>query len=171
MDASARAAVVAANILPAAKSRHGDRTLEIRAAAVTDGHGSPTWEFELMHRATIRVLALGARAEVRLPSIGLQLHDRLGQLVFAAGTTQLHFPLPALAAGDEVLLEFRLALTIQPSVYTLSFDAAEYHQDNPNLGTFFDRIGGLGPLTVTAAAGGVMPFYGAAQLPLEISYA
>lgn len=169
VDAGARAAVERANFLPGAKSRHGDRTLELAAAAVFDGHGAATWDYELMHRATIRVL-VRANGPVALPSIGLQLHDRMGNLVFAAGTTQLGFPLPAFAAGQEALLDFRLALSVQPGLYTLSLDAAEYHEDNPNLGTFFDRVGGLGPLTVTRQAPGVMPFYGAAQLPLEISY-
>ena len=38
-----RAALLAANILPAAKSRHGDRKPELIAAAVLDGHGAATW--------------------------------------------------------------------------------------------------------------------------------
>lgn len=169
VDGSARASLLAANRLPGAKSRHGDRTLEFLAAGVFDGHGSPIWEFELMHRASIRVL-IRANRPVRLPSIGLQLHDRMGNLVFAAGTTQLRFPLPSLEAGEEVLLEFRLTLSIYPGLYTLSLDAAEHDEENPNIGNFFDRVGGLGPLTISHSAPGAMPFYGVAQVPLEISY-
>ena len=165
-----RAALLAANILPAAKSRHGDRKLELIAAAVLDGHGAAPWDFELLHRATIRVL-FKAHAPIALPSVGLQLHDRMGNLLFAAGNSQLRFPLPPLAAGEEIMLDFRVTLTAQAGLYTLSLDAAEADPSDPNVGTFHDRVGGLGPLSVAHHAAGVLPFYGAAQLPLEISYA
>ncbi len=165
-----RAALVAADILPSAKSRHGDRKLELIAAAVLDGHGAATWDFELLHRATIRVL-FKAHAPIALPSVGLQLHDRMGNLLFAAGNSQLRFPLPPLAAGEEIMLDFRVTLTAQAGLYTLSLDAAEADPTDPNVGTFHDRVGGLGPLSIAHHAAGVLPFYGAAQLPLEISYA
>ena len=168
-DPAAVAAVRASDVLPSAKSRHGDRALEIAAAAVVDGHGAPTWDFEMMHRAAVRVL-LRANAPIRAPSAGIQIHDRMGNLVFAAGTPQLHFPLPALEKGQEVLLDFRIALALQPGQYTLSLDAAEFDEDNPNVGAFFDRIGGLGPLTVAYHVPGALPFYGIAQLPMDISY-
>ena len=165
-----RTALVAADILPSAKSRHGDRKLELIAAAVLDGHGAATWDFELLHRATIRVL-FKAHAPIALPSVGLQLHDRMGNLLFAAGNSQLRFPLPPLAAGEEIMLDFRVTLTAQAGLYTLSLDAAEADPTDPNVGTFHDRVGGLGPLSIAHHAAGVLPFYGAAQLPLEISYA
>ena len=95
----------------------------------------------------------------------------MGNLLFAAGNSQLRFPLPPLAAGEEIMLDFRVTLTAQAGLYTLSLDAAEADPSNPNVGTFHDRVGGLGPLSVAHHAAGVLPFYGAAQLPLEISYA
>jgi hypothetical protein len=157
------------NVVPTAKSRHGDKALEIIASSVVDGHGASTWDYEMMHRATVRML-LRANAAVGRPSVGIQLHDRMGNLIFAAGTPQLHFPLPALKAGDEILLDFRLSLTVYPGLYTLSLDAAEYDESDPNLGIFHDRIGGLGPIVVTRHEGGAYPFYGIAQLPMEIAY-
>jgi lipopolysaccharide transport system ATP-binding protein len=169
VDPAARKAVLASDVLPAAKSRHGDRKLGISAAAVFDGQGAATWDFEMMHRAAVRVL-LSAKDDIRRPSAGIQVHDRMGNLVFAAGTPQLRFQLPALAKGQEILLEFRLTLNLQPGAYTLSIDAAEVDQEDPNVGVFFDRVGGLGPLNVAAHGGGALPFYGIAQLPMEISY-
>ena len=157
------------NIVGAAKSRHGSRDLEIAAAVVVDGHGAATWEFEMMHRAAVRVL-FRANKDILRPSAGLQVHDRTGNLVFAAGTPQLRFPLPKLSKGQEIVLEFRVALNLQPGAYTLSLDAAEFDEDNPNVGVFYDRVGGLGPLTVAFNGGGTLPFYGTAQLPMEISY-
>ncbi len=169
VDPAARDALIAASVLATAKSRHGDKALEIAAAVVVDGHGAATWEFEMMHRASARLL-LRANGEVRRPSVGLQIHDRMGNLVFAAGTPQLHFALPALAKGQEILLEFRVALNLQPGAYTLSLDAAEVDEENPNVGVFYDRIGGLGPLNVANHSSGALPFYGIAQLPMDISY-
>jgi len=169
VDAANRSSLTAADVLGAAKSRHGDRTLEFLAAGAFDAHGVALWDFEMMHRAVIRVL-VRANAAVGRPAIGIQLHDRMGNLIFAAGTPQLHFALPALAVGQEILLEFRVALSLYPGAYTLSLDAAEFDAHDPNLGHFHDRVGGLGPLIVTRQAGGVFPFYGVAQLPMEISY-
>jgi lipopolysaccharide transport system ATP-binding protein len=169
VDPATRKAVIDQNVLPGAKSRHGDKALEIVAASVIDGHGAATWDYEMMHRATIRIL-LRANAAVGRPSAGVQLHDRMGNLVFAAGTPQLNFPLPAFKAGDEIVLDFRLTLSVYPGLYTLSLDAAENDSSDPNLGIFHDRIGGLGPIVVSRHEGGVYPFYGIAQLPLEISY-
>jgi hypothetical protein len=123
----------------------------------------------MMHRASVRVL-LRANTEVGRPSAGVQLHDRMGNLVFAAGTPQLRFPLPAMAKGQEIVLEFRIALNLQPGAYTLSIDAAEFDEENPNVGVFFDRVGGLGPINVAMHGGGALPFYGIAQLPMDISY-
>jgi hypothetical protein len=82
----------------------------------------------------------------------------------------LRFPLPALSKGQEIVLEFRITLSLQPGAYTLSLDAAEFDEENPNVGVFFDRVGGLGPLNVAIHAGGALPFYGIAQLPMDISY-
>ncbi|MDX2186793.1 MAG: ABC transporter ATP-binding protein [Opitutaceae bacterium] len=169
IDSALREKLLADNCLATARSRHGDRTLEFLAAAVYDGHGAATFDFEMMHRATVRVL-LRAAKEVRLPSIGLQLHDRLGNLVYAAGTPQLRFPLAAFNEGREVMLDFNLTLSLHPGTYTLSFDAAECDAEDPNVGTFFDRVGGIGPLEVKHHGTGAMPFYGVAQLPMEINY-
>ena len=169
MSPGLRQSLQALDVLPSAKSRHGNKDLEIAAAVVVDGHGAATWDFEMMHRASVRVL-LRANAPILRPSAGIQVHDRMGNLVFAAGTPQLRFPLPALNKGQEIVLEFRLALNVQPGAYTLSIDAAEFDEDNPNVGVFYDRVGGLGPLNVGNHAGGTLPFYGVAQLPMDISY-
>jgi len=169
VDPEVRGAIQAHDVLPSAKSRHGDKAIEIAAAAVVDGHGAATWEFEMMHRAAVRVL-FAANADTQRPSAGIQIHDRMGNLVFAAGTPQLRFPLPALAKGQEMVLEFRIALNVQPGAYTLSIDAAEFDEENPNVGVFHDRVGGLGPLNVAYHGSGAMPFYGTAQLPMDISY-
>jgi ABC-type polysaccharide/polyol phosphate transport system ATPase subunit len=169
VDPVARKAVVDHDVLPSAKSRHGGRALEIVAAVAVDAHGAATWDYEMMHRTTIRML-LRANSPVARPSAGIQLHDRMGNLVFAAGTPQLRFALPAFKAGEEIILDFRLTLAVYPGLYTLSLDAAEFDAADANLGDFHDRAGGLGPFSVTNHASGALPFYGIAQLPMEIGY-
>jgi lipopolysaccharide transport system ATP-binding protein len=169
LDPVARSAVIDANILPLAKSRHGDRALEITGAVIVDRHGAPSWDFEMTHQAAVRML-LKANSDIKRPSAGIQIHDRMGNLVFAAGTPQLRFSLPALAQGAEIGLEFRITLNLQTGVYTLSLDAAEFDEENPNVGIFYDRIGGLGPMNVAHHGSGALPFYGMAQLPMEITY-
>jgi ABC-type polysaccharide/polyol phosphate transport system ATPase subunit len=171
VSSAARTKLVADNLLPRARSRHGDRKLEIVAAAVLDHTGEPAAEFETMHRVCIRML-LKAHGDIHRPSIGIQVVDRMANLVFSAGTAQLHFALPALKPDEEVMLDFRLTLSVYPGEYTLGLDAAEYDADNPNVGTFFDRVGGLGPITVTPRRSStIAPFYGIAHLPMEIAYA
>ena len=166
----ARAAVLQHDLVAAAKSRHGDRQLEIGAASFTNHLETHDREVPLGGRATIRLL-IHARQNVTRPAVGLQLFDRMGNLIFSAGTPQLNFPLPPLAAGQEALLDFRLGFDVQPGEYTLGLDAGELGPEGPNTGFFHDRVTGLGPIAVTFDPGAPYPFFGAARLPLEISHA
>lgn len=167
---AARAEALTRDILTGARSRIGDRRLEILAAYVINEHGEHDFSVGLMQPVTLRLL-LRANAPVASPAVGLQVFDRMANLVFAAGTPQRHFHLPALAAGEEMMLEFRLTCSLAPGEYTLGLDTATITPDAPNAGQFHDRIGGLGPLTIHHASSGVLPFYGLAHLPLDIRYA
>ena len=169
VSSATRQALIARDVLPRARSRHGDRRLEIVAAAVLDHSGEPATDFEMMQKACVRML-LHAHGDIHRPSVGIQLFDRMANLVFAAGTTQLRFTLPALKPGEEIILDFKVTLSVYPGEYTLGLDAAEYNAENPNLGDFFDRVSGLGPITVSHHQPGSFPFYGIAQLPMEIAY-
>lgn len=170
VDAERRRDVVDHDILPRARSRHGDRTLEFAAVAFLNEHGSHEPEIALGQQGTVRML-VRAREAMSHPAIGIQLFDRMSNLIFSAGTPQLRFNLSPLAAGEEVLLDFRLGFDVQPGEYTLGFDAAEIGEDGPNIGYFKDRVTGVGPITVTTDRRAPQPFFGAVRLPLEISYA
>ena len=61
------------------------------------------------------------------------------------GRPSCGFPLPALEKGQEIVLEFRLALNVQPGAYTLSLDAAEFDEENPTWGCSTTGLAGLGP--------------------------
>jgi ABC-type polysaccharide/polyol phosphate transport system ATPase subunit len=170
VEAAQRQEVLAHDLLPMAKSRHGDRHLEFAAAAFINDRGTHDPEVALGARGTLRLLVRATQA-VAHPALGLQLFDRMANLIFSAGTPQLHFALPPLAAGEEILVDFRLGFDVQPGEYTLGLDAGALGPDGPNHGVFHDRITGLGPIAVTFDSLAAQPFFGAARLPLEISYA
>lgn len=164
-----RADVLRHDLVRTARSRHGERQIEIVAAAFSNHLDVHDREVPLGGQATIRVLVRANQA-VAHPALGLQLFDRMANLVFSAGTPQLKFALAPLAAGQELLLDFRLGFDVQPGEYTLGLDAGELSPDGPNSGYFHDRITGMGPVTVSFDPNAPRPFFGAAKLPLQINY-
>lgn len=161
------ARLLSANILIETRSRHGDRSLELLAARLTDGRGEESRYVEINQHLRLDVW-IRANRSVASPGCGIHLFDRMNNMVFGAGTPQLHVPVSPMTAGDEALISFRFTCSIQPGPYTFNISLAEPDLNNPNLGTFFDVCEGLGPITVVAPANGVWPFYGIANLPMTI---
>jgi ABC-type polysaccharide/polyol phosphate transport system ATPase subunit len=155
------------NILPAARSRHGARGMEIVAATFQNEQGHHALTVAQSQPATIRML-LRAHRPFDRPSAGLHLYDRLGNLVFAAGATQLRVPLPPLRAGDELPVTIRLTFSVQPGEYTLSLGCAEAPAGEVDVGVLQDQHEGIGPIAVHHAGPGFPRFYGIAQLPMEL---
>jgi ABC-type polysaccharide/polyol phosphate transport system ATPase subunit len=169
VSAAARSEVVSHDILKAAKSRHGDRGLEVAALSVENEHGAPSLRVEMTRVATLRVL-LRARNAVSEPSVGFNLYDRMSNLVFAGGTRQLGIVLPPMAANEERIVTMRVTCNIQPGEYTFSVEASEPSAEGPNFGFLHDKHEGLGPLAVHYDHSNTWPFYGIARLPLEITF-
>jgi lipopolysaccharide transport system ATP-binding protein len=167
-DAELKRDVMGHNLVTAAKSRHGDRGLELAALAVENEHGAPSLRIEMTRVATLRFL-LRAHEPIAEPSIGLNIYDRMTNLVFAAGTRQLGVVLAAMAAGEERLVAFKLTCNLQPGEYTFSVEASEPSAEGANFGFLHDKLEGLGPLVVHYEHAHTWPFYGIARLPLEIS--
>jgi len=165
--AAAKPALLAHNLLPTAKSRHGDRHLEIVAAAMENEHGAPSLRVEMTRVATLRIL-IQAHELIAEPSLGLNLYDRMTNLVFAAGTRQLGMTLPPMQPGEERLLTFKLTCNLQPGEYPFSLETSEPSAEGPNFGFLHDKFEGLGPLTVHYEHNHTWPFYGIARLPLEV---
>lgn len=160
--------VVAHNFLAAAKSRHGDHRFEVVAAFCENEHGAPSLRVEMMRVATLRFL-VRAHEAVAEPALGLNLYDRMANLVFAAGTRQLGVVLAPLAAGEDRVVIFKLTCNLQPGEYTFSIETSEPSAEGPNFGFLHDKHEGLGPLVVHYEHNHTWPFYGIARLPLEIS--
>ena len=156
------------NLLASARSRHGARDLEILSIYGYDAHGGESLAARVQEPAHFLV-ELRANRAIAQPSVGLQVYNRMGTLVFAAGSRQLEVFLAPLTKGE--LLQLRLSLTcnLYPEKYTVSIVAGEPSPDDRNGGVFHDVVEGLGPLIVHADPARGMPFFGIAQLPLAIA--
>ncbi len=156
-------------ILRADGARHGDRMLELVAARVCDDAGQDTLTVMMLGALRFCVL-LKANQPVEAPNLGMHLYDRFGNLIFAIGSAQLSQDLPSLDTGDYMAVCIRVELRVQPGQYTFNLVAGELVLgDNPNIGFVHDNHELLGPLTVQRLPG-LLPFYGAAQLPATAEY-
>jgi ABC-type polysaccharide/polyol phosphate transport system ATPase subunit len=155
------------NILPLAKSRHGEQGFEIIGASLETLHGESTWVAEMMEPLKLRFLLKGQR-HIPSPQVGFQIYDRMGTLIFAAGSRQLGHTLAPLDAGEERIVEFVLTCSIQAGAYTISLAAGEPVEGYPDLGVWHDCHEHLGPLTITWHGQHTAPFYGVANLPLTM---
>jgi lipopolysaccharide transport system ATP-binding protein len=160
--------VRAHSILRKSRSRHGRRGMEIIGARVTTECGVDTMMVELDHQLTFTLL-LRANSEVQEPSCGIHLYNRMGVLVFAAGTRQLGQRLPTMNTGQHLAVSLNLTFSIEPGEYTFSLGCGEPSADGePNIGYIHDQYEMLGPLVVWCDRNKVLPFYGVAKIPLKI---
>jgi lipopolysaccharide transport system ATP-binding protein len=142
--------------------------LDITGARVVDEDGRETFLVSIGGTLTFQ-LVLTARAAVAEPTAGIHLHDRLGNLVFAAGSRQLRKSLPSLQAGDEAVVEIAVRFELGPGEYTFSLGCSEPSLDpNPNIGFAHFRSEGLGPIVVREDPEPLPFFYGLARLPVTI---
>jgi ABC-type polysaccharide/polyol phosphate transport system ATPase subunit len=148
---------------------HGAGGLEVLAARVTDKNGRDTLQVRMLEPLYFYCL-IRAKEAIAEPCVGITLHDRLGNMVFAAGTPQLRTKLPSLKPGQELAIKFEVILNVQAGEYSFGLVTAEPSEEGPNIGYFHDRHQKLGPIVVIADFYDVLPFYGMAQLPMKVSY-
>lgn len=158
------------SFLTSAYSRHGNRGLEIAAARATDMHGNDTFNVSIQDDLLFH-LVLHATEDILEPTSGINIYDRMGNLIFAAGTPQLRHRLPSLRSGQEIVLTFKITFSVAPGEYTFSLIASEPSEGGlPNVGFFHDQVEMLGPIVVIADETKVYPFYGIAKLPMEVTH-
>ena len=150
-------------------NRYGAGGLVVAAARITNRAGIDTLEVPMMEALHFHIL-LRANAEIFDPSTGIHLYDRLGNLVFAAGTRQLRHRLPDMKPGEELVVHLEITFSVQPGEYTYTLGASEPSDDGPNVAYAQDRLQMLGPILVTADLNRTLPFYGIARLPMNVSY-
>ena len=171
-DLASRSEVLRHDILPRARSRHGNRRMELLAANFLNERSEHSTEVEQGRATTIRFL-LRANQSVKRASFGIHVYDRLNELVFAAGARNLGAPLKDLSAGEELIADYRLTWSVAAGEYTISIGCSadpDKLLDDPNAGVVDDRHEGLGPVLVHADPHQLAPFYGKARLAVEVSY-
>jgi len=156
------------DLLPRAKSRHGAQDLELVHVAAENEHGAPSLRVEMTRKLLLRCL-LRAHEPIAAPAIGINIYDRMTNLVFAAGTRQLGVTLGSFAAGEERIITFEIVCDLQPGPYTFSIESSEPADAGPNFGFLHDKYEGLGPIVIHYENDDTWPFYGIARLPLKIS--
>ena len=122
-----------------------------------------------MTRTLLLRCLLRAHQHIATPAIGINIYDRMTNLVFAAGNRQLGVKLEDFAAGEERLVTFEITCDLQPGEYTFSLETSEPSQTGPNFGFLHDKYEGLGPIAIHYEHNHTWPFYGLARLPLKIS--
>ena len=159
------------SILTAKDKHHGRGGMVVAAARVTDKTGMDTLEVPMMGELHFHLLLQAVEA-IPVPSTGINIFDRLGNLVFAAGNLQLRQGLPPLGPGDELVVTLSVMMSVQAGEYTFGLDASEPSAEGPNVGYFHDRVESLGPILVYSPSDNdeVHPFYGIAQLPMTIQH-
>jgi homopolymeric O-antigen transport system ATP-binding protein len=153
------AEVLRGNILRPDGRRHGGRGLEVRAARVTDAHGHDTLTVGMKEALNIDLLIVAHEA-AELHSAGMKIYDRLGTLVFSAGTGNHGHRLPPLRPGESLVVRLGVRFSLQPGSYTFTVGSAAP-------GVVHDWHEMLGPIEVFHDGPGPPPFYGLAELPME----
>lgn len=156
---------------PRHAERHGAGHLRIIAARVTDSAGRDILRALVGDTMTFHVL-IEAREAVAEPRTGLRFFDRLGNLVFGAGTFQLGVPLPAMTPGERRIVRFEVTMDVQADTYTFGLGCGEPgpETDGPDAGIAHDRLDLLGPIVVSHRPATVRPFYGIARLPMRATH-
>ena len=142
--------------------------LALLAVSFENEHGLAVPHVRMGQTGRLYVL-IEARKAVTQAAVGVRVHDRMDNLVFAAGNRQLGLALPPLAPGDRILVRMDIGFTLNPGPFTLTVDCGEPGTEGPNHGVFHDVAEGLGPVTVHYGASEMWPFYGIAQLPLALA--
>jgi len=162
--------IIERSILRGDDSRHGARGLELVAARVCDDTDGDSLSTRMMGGLRFYVL-LKANQPIDYPNFGIHLYDRLGNLVFATGSTQMRNDLPPLDTGEYLVAYLRVELRVQPGEYSFNLIAGEpLIGENPNIGFVHDSHELLGPISVQQPVEALLPFYGVAQLPTVFEY-
>jgi lipopolysaccharide transport system ATP-binding protein len=155
--------VTRGNVLRPGGRRHGSRGIDVAAARISDLNGKDTLTAPVGGILNFDLLIVG-RETVATPSAGIVIFDRLANLVFGSGTARHGHRLPALHAGDSLVVRLTICLNLQPGLYTFTLGVSE-------LGHVQDWHENLGPLEVYHPGESPLRFDGIAELPLECRHA
>lgn len=150
--------------------RHGNGGAEIVACRVTNAQGRPTASVHVGEKLTFHVL-IRATAPIQKPSVGLQLYDRLNNLVFGSATAQLRHRLPPLEPGQTAVVYLTLTADVKEGPYTFGLSVTEPDPTETGQAVFHDCLDSLGPIEVAIGPNQKRRFFGMARLPLTAHHA
>jgi len=144
-------------------TRSGSRDAEILSVVVEDEAGVPARLFRVGSSATIRC-RLRLNCEMRCPTVGFVIRDRLGADVFGSNTFHLGVTQASGGDGDCFEAEFRTSMHLGPGTYSLS---VALHRDDAHVDSNYDWWDRAA--LVQVVPGDLAPFTGVAALPLRAS--
>lgn len=161
-------AAAAIDLLPTARSRHGEKWMEFVAVSLTDLEGAPVMSVAMGDEVYLTLVVRVNRGIVN-PEVAFRLIDRLGNLVFCTCNSSLRYDLGEFAAGSEFAIRFKTRLSVDVGYYTFTLETGKQADDRPNIGIYFEIVEGVGPIQVfDPHPDEVRPYYGMAQLPCEM---
>ena len=149
-----------------ATHRHGLGEARIVACRVTNGTNHDVLSTPQDGKLKFHLLIESDRV-VEQPSVGLQLYDRLNNLVFASATVHVGHKLPPLMPGRRMCVHLTVTMSVRIGPYTFGLSLAEPSATRGTGSAFLDCIDGLGPLEVHAVDERGPRFFGAARLPMS----
>lgn len=155
---------------PRREQRHGTGEARIVACRVTNAKNVDASTVTVDGKLTFHLL-IEADKRIDRPSVGIQLYDRLNNLVFASGTAQLRHRLPAIEPGQRMVVFLTLTFGVKEGPYTFGLSLTEPAQNEGAGATFHDCFDTLGPIEVSSPADGKPAFFGMARLPLGAHHA
>jgi lipopolysaccharide transport system ATP-binding protein len=103
--------------LPNVDYRYGDGRGEVVGLGLFDEAGTPVHMLQSNTTVVVKIAAR-AKANLVLPNVGFMLRDHMGVDFAGTNTTREGYQLPAMKAGDQVLVEFHVEL---PDLYASNF--------------------------------------------------
>jgi ABC-type polysaccharide/polyol phosphate transport system ATPase subunit len=154
----AQAAVQAVSAIPNIDHRHGDGRAEVLGIAILNEFGDPLHLIEPRSRIVVRISARAGEALSR-PAAGFALRNHLGLEFAATGTETEGHPLPPMAAGQTLTIDFQLEI---PELYPGAFSFSPWIADGTLVCDWIDNA-----VTVQMARG-EGPVYGYVHWPCRI---
>ncbi|MBL8763424.1 MAG: ABC transporter ATP-binding protein [Phycisphaerae bacterium] len=106
-------------------TRMGDGRAEIVAFGMFDDAGRVTRSLAARGKARL-VMRIRFAAHVKNPHAGMALRDRQGQVILGAHTLYERRPLGPCDAGDDVVVEFEIPMSVKPGRYLLAVGVADH---------------------------------------------
>jgi len=156
------------NILSKAKSEQGSKGLEIIAASFNSMQNGSSFDVSMYDTVTIKLL-LRANSFITVPNVGFSLFDHMNNLVFSTSTLQRNINLASMKSGEQISVTYKIKFAISPGEYSFALGCGEPDPTSPSIGHTHHRLLGLGPINVHPNNNKLLPFYGIAELPVEVS--